>query len=127
MPVRFDFKLNPTKTLAESTLKVYKRSLNQIAQASSLIHEADASKPALTTAAALQANPSAVVEVIHTLSEDRKKRSALFASVFYAIGRQDLVANPAAEPLVKAFQSNYYAKGAGKVEAAAADEAGTPA
>ena len=38
----------------------------------------------------------------------RTKRSALFASVFYSTGRQDLTTNPSAAALVMAFQKNYY-------------------
>lgn len=106
----FDFQLNPEKEgLAKTTVAIYKNRLNQIAELSAL----DGKDP-IKNKADILADPSRVVEIIHAASDDRKKRAAFFAAIFYAIGRQDLDKDPTALPLVRAFQKNYYTEDAYK-------------
>lgn len=101
----FDFKINPEKeNLAKTTISVYKNRLNQITELSSK----EEGKSVIRTKEDILADPKRVVDLIQGTTDDRKKRASYFASVFYAIGRQDLDKNPTAIPLVEAFQKNYY-------------------
>ena len=107
----FDFQVNPEKeNLAKSTISIYKNRLNQITEFSSKQEGQDVIK----NKEDILKNPTRVVELIHSASDDRKKRASYFASVFYAIGRQDLDKDPTALPLVRAFQKNYYTEDAYK-------------
>lgn len=106
--ILFDFKENPEKQLAKTTLKIYKARLNQIAELSKQRHEINDQHPVITTKEDILKNPSYVVNIIESYSEDKKKRAAFFASVFYSTGRLDIQKDPSLTPLVKGFQTNYY-------------------
>lgn len=113
----FAFVPNPEKaSLAKSTVALYKGRLNKIAALSS---EEEGKKPVLT-AADLLAEPQRVVDLIHAHTDQRQKRAAFFAAIFYAIGRQDLDKNPTALPYVEAFRKNYYTEAYLKQRAAEA-------
>ena len=97
----FDFYLNPEKaSLSKTTVTMYKNRLNKIA---ALSYEQKNDAP-ITSKADILKNPQRVVDLIHAFTPERAQRSVFFAAVFYAIGRQT-----EDNPLVKAFQSNYYA------------------
>jgi hypothetical protein len=105
----FDFVINAEKgTLAKSTVSLYKSNLNLLTKLSAQRHAKDSDSPILKSKADLLAHPRLVVDLIESHTAERTKRSALFASVFYSTGRQDLTANPSAAALVTAFQKNYY-------------------
>ena len=106
--ILFDFKENSEKQLAKTTLKIYKARLNQIAELSKQRHEINDQHPVITTKEDILKNPSYVVNIIESYSEDKKKRAAFFASVFYSTGRLDIQKDPSLTPLVSAFQRNYY-------------------
>lgn len=105
----FDFVINAEKgTLAKSTVSLYKSNLNLLTKLSAQKHAKDSDSPILKSKADLLAHPKLVVDLIESHTQERTKRSALFAAVFYSTGRQDLTTNPSAAALVTAFQKNYY-------------------
>lgn len=93
--VLFDFVENPDKPLADSTLKMYKRYLNILAQ------EGFQNREDL-----LNKSPQ-VVETIKRIGTSKVKRNFLYGAVFYSTGRLDFLTEPRGLPLYKGFQENY--------------------
>lgn len=94
----FEFVENPDKSLADSTLKSYKRHLNMLAR------EGFCNREDL-----LNKSPE-VVETIKRIGTSKVKRNFLYAAVFYSTGKMDFLEEPRGLPLFKGFQENYNSK-----------------
>lgn len=99
----FSFVENPDKTLAKATLSNYKGALNRLAEFSAFEHERDATKPLITTKAALVAHPEHVLALLQEHVSARLTKTATLAAIFYITGRlaEDHV-------YVKLFRELYY-------------------
>jgi hypothetical protein len=100
----FDFKTNPEKELAKTTLSNYKNVLNRLTEYSVFEHERDASKPIIKTKEDLLTNTKYVLQLINDRVGKRLTKTTTLASIFYIIGRQD----DEKHPYVQAFRSLYY-------------------
>lgn len=100
----FDFKMNPEKELAKTTLNNYKNVLNRLAEYSGIEHELDASKPIIKTKEDLLSYPNYVLALINKYIDKRLTKTTTLASIFYIIGRQD----DEKHPYVAEFRRLYY-------------------
>ena len=100
----FDFKTNPDKTLASTTLSNYKNALNRLTEYSALEHAKDAKNPVIKTKDDLLNNTKYVLELISTHVPKRLTKTTTLASIFYIIGRQD----DQNHPYVAEFRRLYY-------------------
>ena len=100
----FDFKTNPDKTLASTTLSNYKNALNRLTEYSTLEHGKDASKPVLKTKDDLLTHTKYVLELLNTHVPKRLTKTTTLASIFYIIGRQE----DQHHPYVAEFRRLYY-------------------
>ena len=112
----FEFQINPDKVITASTLKAYKSKLNALAKAT----VDEEKQPRVRTKQDILTKPSLVLEWVQSLPS-RQSKSLAFAAIFYAIGRQDFVADPRALPIYNAFQVNYRGT---KIESGGAPEDG---
>lgn len=92
---QFDFVISSEKTLADSTIKTYRRYLNLLAARGFKNRES------------LLANSKQVVDTITELGDSQIKRNNFYAAVFYSTGRLDFDKEPRGLPLYKGFQENY--------------------
>jgi hypothetical protein len=102
--VTFDFKLNPNKELAKTTLSNYKNSLNRLTESSVFEHERDATKPIIRTKEDLMNHTAHVLWLLQEHIEKRLTKSTTLAAIFYIIGRQD----EPNHPYVTEFRKLYY-------------------
>lgn len=115
--IPFEFQINPDKVITANTLKAYKAKLNALTKATL----DETKQPRVRTKQDILAKPSVVLDWVQSLPS-RQSKSLAFAAIFYAIGRQDFVADPRALPIYNAFQVNY--KGT-KVESGGGPEVGS--
>lgn len=99
----FDFKINPEKELAKTTLSNYKNNLNRLTEYSVLEHEKDASKPVIKTKEDLLAHTDHILFLIKEHISARLTKTSTLASIFYITGRM-----AEDHPYVKLFRDLYY-------------------
>jgi hypothetical protein len=92
---KFEFELNPEKSLAPRTIATYKSYLNQLA-AKGIKNKND-----------ILSNASKVVEIVKEIGDTKIKRNYLYAAIFYATGKQDYEKDSRGLPIFKGFQENY--------------------
>jgi hypothetical protein len=104
----FDFVLNPTKTLAESTLKNYKKHLNHLHDLSLEENQKDSIKPILKTKDDLLTHSDYAVKLINQLSEKRLVLCQIYSAVFYILGHQDFSKDTRGQIFTTEFRKSYY-------------------
>jgi hypothetical protein len=92
---KFEFELNPEKSLAPRTIATYKSYLNKLAE-KGIKNKND-----------ILSNPQKVVDIVKEIGDTKIKRNYLFGAIFYVTGRQDFEKDPRGLPIFKAFQENY--------------------
>jgi hypothetical protein len=104
----FDFILNPTKTLAESTLKTYKKHLNHLYDLSLEENKKNSTKPILRTKDDLLTHSDYAVKLIKQLSDKRLVLCQIYSSVFYVLGHQDFSKDTRGRIFTTEFRKTYY-------------------
>lgn len=104
----FEFVENPDKKLAASTLKNYKKYLNNITELSYLGHQQDERVPLITKRKDIYDNPKMVVKLIKAHTDNRRVLCGYYSAIFYSLGRQDLEKDTTILPIVQEFRKTYY-------------------
>lgn len=104
----FDFQINQTKSLAERTLKSYKKELQNITNLSVEEHKINVLSPIIKNKDDLLAYPGYVISLINKMTDKRLTKCAAYSAIFYMVGRRDLDQDITTLPYVIAFREQYY-------------------
>lgn len=91
----FEFKVNPEKEIAASTVKLYKTKLNSLA------------KEGFTTSQDLLDKSTEVSKFLKEKNLTKQGLGQYLAAIFYAIGRQDFSKDERGKVYYEMFQGNY--------------------
>jgi len=105
---QFEFTINSEKSLADLTLRNYKRQLNKITKISFLENEKESSNPVVLNKEDLLRYSSYVSNIIKENITNRQMLCVTYSAIFYALGRQDFTKDPRGEIFTLEFRKVYY-------------------